>query len=462
MIYLLAFLILFFFHLLLKMSWVVTGILAVFFVLMIPVHKRKYRQMKGQEKRFYDASLYMDTLLYSFVKERKIDAAVSDVQASLMEGELKDLVTQALDHMRMTFDETKVMEDALAMVEKAYSCKRISDIHNFMTHVEFYGGDIVRPVNLLLEDKSRWEKRIREAMQTRRKMWTDIVLSVVMSLAICGVVMYLPVMNIDISKNILTQILTVVVMMIDELILLKGQSYLAPDWLTMDEVGDDAYYEQKMENYRQYNPVKDQGLSLLLGGCAGVITVICFVKWNQWAGLAGLAVTFVLLNQHRIGRSMAAKTLVKGIQCSFPGWLMDLVLLLQSENVQVSLQKSREQVPGILKRELDDMLDALAMNPESSRPYHDFLKNFELPEIHSAMSMLFSLSIGNSSNADKQVSELIARNQEMMDTAQQLRMKDKNSGMYLLFLAPVLTASFKLVTDMAIFMLAFLTSSVVG
>lgn len=461
MIYFISLVILFFFHLILKMNWIITGILAVFFVLMIPVHRKKYDKMKIQQQRFFDASLYMDTLLYAFVKEGKIDAAVEDVEAALMDGPLKKVVSCALDHMRMTFDETQVMADALALIEKEYSCKRISDIHNFMTHVEYYGGAIERPVNLLLEDKSRWESRTREAMQERKKMWTDIVLSVVVSLAICGVVLYLPVMNVDISHNILTQIITVIVIVLDEWILLKGQSYLAPDWLTMDEVGDDDYYGKKMQDYQSYDSAKDKGLSILLGAGAAVFTVACFLLWNQWAGLAGLILTIVCLNQHRIGRSMAAKTLVKGIQCSFPGWLMDLVLLLQSENVQVALQKSRQQVPGILQMELDRLLDALEMNPESGRPYHEFLKDFELPEIHSAMSMLFSLSIGNSSNADKQVGELIARNQEMLDTAQQLRMKDKNSGMYLLFLAPVLTASVKLVTDMAVFMLTFLTTAVV-
>jgi hypothetical protein len=75
--------------------------------------------------------------------------------------------------------------------------------------------------------------------------------------------------------------------------------------------------------------------------------------------------------------------------------------------------------------------------------------------------MLYSLSVGNSGSADRQVSELITKNQDMLENAEEERMKNKNSGMYLLFLAPVLTASFKLVADMAIFMLTFLSTSVI-
>jgi hypothetical protein len=77
------------------------------------------------------------------------------------------------------------------------------------------------------------------------------------------------------------------------------------------------------------------------------------------------------------------------------------------------------------------------------------------------MSMLYSLSIGNSGNAKQQLAELIEKNQQMLDVAEAARMKDKNSGMYLLFLAPVVTASLKLVVDMAVFMLSFLSSSVI-
>ena len=46
----------------------------------------------------------------------------------------------------------------------------------------------------------------------------------------------------------------------------------------------------------------------------------------------------------------------------------------------------------------------------------------------------------------------------MLDVAEKERLANLSSGMYLLFLAPVVTASLKLVTDMAIFMLSFLTS----
>ena len=87
---------------------------------------------------------------------------------------------------------------------------------------------------------------------------------------------------------------------------------------------------------------------------------------------AALLLVALMANQHRVGRAVARKTLVRSIKCAFPGWLMDIVLLLQSENVQVALQKSQEHVPPVLRRDLDILVGQLEMEPESVLPYHRF------------------------------------------------------------------------------------------
>ena len=87
------------------------------------------------------------------------------------------VLQKAIDHMHMTFDETDVMRDSLQMIEREYACSRIKNVHDFIVHVEIYGGAIERPVELLLADKKRWEQRICGSMKERRKMFVDIVMS---------------------------------------------------------------------------------------------------------------------------------------------------------------------------------------------------------------------------------------------------------------------------------------------
>jgi len=121
----------------------------------------------------------------------------------------------------------------------------------------------------------------------------------------------------------------------------------------------------------------------------------------------------------------------------------------------VAIQKSMHQAPDVLQADIHQLEQELLVDPESSRPYHRFLTDFKLPQISSAMSMLFSLSMGNSENGRQQLMELVNGNYQLLDEAEKIRLRDKSSGMYLLFLAPVLVGSLKLVVDMAIFMLSF-------
>lgn len=445
-------------HLMLKMHWITTLLLTGFLLLRVGHHRKLYRRMKEEILRLDETAEYMDAFLYAFVKEEKVERTLSDVEAALVDGPMREAVRDAVDHLQMTFDETDVMRESLRIVEKQYACSRISAIHDFAVHVESYGGAIEKPVNLLLADKNRWEKRIRLAMKERRKMFGDIVMSVAASLIICGIILYLPVMDMDISGNMLSQILTMIVVVLDDVILSKAQKYMAVDWLAL-ELGTDREDADKIENYYQYNERKDRRLSLILTliALAGVFAAFYFGK--NALGAVGILLAVMMANQHKIGRSLARRNLIKRIKCVFPGWLMDLVLLLQSENVQVALIKSLEHAPEILKKDLQLLVNRLEMEPESAEPYHAFLQEFQIPEIHSAMSMLFSISMGNSSRADQQLEELIGRNLEMLDAAETERLKNLSSGMYLLFLAPVVTASMKLVVDMAVFMLTFIAGA---
>lgn len=461
MIYFIAFVIVYALYVLLKLNIYTTGFLLVYACFMIPFHKKRYEVFQQNKKRFFEVSNYLDTLLYSFVKEEKIVLAVYDVNQTLPKGQMKQLVEKAFDYMQMTFDELSVLQEGLGMIEKEYPCQRLRDVHQFMIHVEYYGGEIERPVNLLLADKARWEKRIQEAIAQRYKQFIDVILSVSASLLICGAIVYLPVMDMNISEEWAIQIVTVFVVMINDLIVYKAQRFLMVDWIQIQLTEDAEYYVKKMQEFHNYDEKKERRLSLLLGIAGSVMTLLFHLFGNKWLVLAGLLLTLLFFNQHRVGKNLMRKTLIREVKYAFPNWLLDLVLLLQSENVQVALMKSREHVPGVLREELLQLIERLESQPESSEPYHMFLQEFAIPEVHSAMGILYSLSIGSSGNADRQISELVEKNLALLDDTERELLKNSSSGMYVLFLFPVVVASFKLIVDMVFLMLAFVQVPVV-
>lgn len=461
MIYFLAFCIVCFLHVLLKLQPISTLVVLIFALCMVPLHRKRYLLSKEYEERFYEVSLYLDTLLYSFVKEEKVELAVRDVVQTLPPNKLQQLASYGLEYMRMTFDKTEVMERALGFVEEQYPCKRIEDVHQFMVHVEYYGGEIEKPVNLLLKDKYRWERRIKETISERKKQLVDVILSVIASLVICGAILYIPVMDLDISGNVLVQFFSLLVILANDLIILGAQKFLCQDWIQLKVTEEESYYVKKMEDFRNYEEEKDKKLSLICGVGGLVAVAIALAFGNEWLVVAFLFLSLFLFEQHKIGRNLAKKNLVRQIKYAFPNWLLDLVLLLQSENVQVAMQKSLVHVPGVLKVELEELLNRLEMDPESSEPYHKFLQDFHIPEVNSAMGILYSLSIGNSSNGDRQMSELVEKNLELLDVTESKMLKDSSAGLYALFLLPVVVASFKLVMDMTIMIMQFIQIPVV-
>ena len=444
-----------FLNVLLKLSWQSTLLLGIFVLTVLPFHQRLYKKALRHEKDFYETALYLDTLLYAFVKEEKVILAMQDVAFTLPPGKMKDLINEVVDYMSMTFDDVEVIEEGLKRIEKEYPCQRITSVHQFMLHVEYYGGEIEKPVNLLLADKARWEQRIKQAMELRKKQFTDVVLSIAASLIICGAIVYLPVGNMDISKEMLVQVFAVLVIVCDEMILYQAQKYLSVDWIRMQLTQEEAYYMKKMEAYHLYDAKKEKKRSFFMGIIGCLCTGVAFYVQNKWVTVICMAGALFAFAQHRIGRILQRKNLVKEIKYAFPNWLLDLVLLLQSENVHVALQKSREHVPGVLQQEVYKLVDRLEVEPESSAPYHMFLADFHLPEVHSAMGILYGLSIGSSSNADKQISELVEKNLELLDIAETQLWKNSSSGLILLFLLPVLVASSKLIVDMVFMMLYF-------
>ncbi len=448
-------------HLILKLNWITTALVlasAVGFLLLL---QRKRKAVEAQRLRFQETCIYLEMMMNAFAREGKIETALFDVTAAVAEGNLKEVLQHACDHIALTFDESEVMEDALLMIEKAYDCKRVKALHQFMLHVEYFGGDRTAAIDLMERDEARWKRRIEENQNDRRKDFREIVLSVAVSIIICGCIMYLPVMNIDISHHLITQILSVVMVLLDELIILRGIRFLNADWIKLDSFFDGEDTRKSIEAYRKFDTKKEGRKAMLYALPAVVATAALFAFGHKWFGTLGLGISFILFNSHRIGHHLREKNLLKEIRSAFPVWLVDLVLLLQTENVQNAIERSREQAPRVLVADLERLGDELVVDPESSKPYHRFLKEFELPQVRTAMSMLYALSMGTAKEGEEQLMELVNHNFNLLDAAEKVRLKDKSSGMYLLFLAPVLTASLKLVVDMAMFMIAFMGSSAV-
>ena len=131
--------------------------------------------------------------------------------------------------------------------------------------------------------------------------------------------------------------------------------------------------------------------------------MLCFVFGRNIPAAGFLAFAAFLFNQHRIGYRIAYDKVVEEINAAFPQWLMQMALLLQSNNVRRSIESSISGAPKILKPELETLVNDLKGMPNSERPYLAFLKRFHLSPVQSAMKMLYSISSLGSGEVATQV-----------------------------------------------------------
>lgn len=99
--------------------------------------------------------------------------------------------------------------------------------------------------------------------------------------------------------------------------------------------------------------------------------------------------------KRELGYGIAKRKVTRALQKVFPQWLLEVSLLLQSENVQVAIMESYEEAPLLLKPELRQLIQDLQQKPTDMEPYLAFLQTYALPEVQSSMKMLYSFVGGH-------------------------------------------------------------------
>ncbi len=402
-----------------RLGMVCQTILCIVVVLMVPLFLRNMLKGRFLQRRFSDLNIYMEQYLYSFQKTGKILKTLEEVQLLFESGEMRNTIGDAIEHISNTFNEADVELHGLEMIEEEYGYTGLVTMHRFSLQVEKDGGDYHRSIMLLLEARRMWADRIYALLKEKRRRRVEIFLSIATSLLLCSLI-YLMAddLDIDIASHPLAQGITLIVLVLDLFIFYAADKKLSLDY--MKEQGEsDEDIEKIWKRFYKYKDSKHL--------------------------------------TDRMGYNILKKKISREIEKRFPQWLMEVSLLLQSENVQVAIFKSYESAPEVIKPSLRKMILSLQQNPASMKPYLEFLQEFVLPEVRSTMKMLYSISEGNGGDADDQIQDMIRRNQVMIDKAERLKNEDRMAGMYALFLAPQMTAGAKLLVDMILLLAVYMS-----
>ena len=434
------------------------GIIGVVFLPMVILQTMKGRY---HTTMFSLANNYMEQFLYSFKRNGTVLNALLETATIFDEGIFHEVLERAIEHIQYTTDSEDPEREALDIVGEFFHCERIDAIHSFVIGAQRRGGDAGGSIVLLAKNRAMWAERVMNLQKEFQIVKRNIMIALVATILICILPLYLLGGDLDISSIPLCQISAVVLIGICMLIYVKADKKLCRSWIEK-EVNSTGMGKKYLQ-VRDYDEAKEAKSSQKMAIIPIILFIGAFIYFKNIAVLVtGVVVVLFFLNQHKIGHSLAMKKVAREIEKQFPNWLMEVALLLQTDNVQMAIRKSMDSAPEVLVYALEDLIDQLEEDPNAIEPYHRFLKEYRNPDVQSAMKMLYALSSGNAGDVSKQVEELIDRNNAMMDKAEKLEQEDKIAGMKVYILLPSLLASFKLMVDMALLLVVFLQNLTFG
>ena len=264
-------------------------------ILALPFFLRNSWKNRYFQRKISDLNIYMEQFLYSFQKSGKILQTLEDVALLFERSEMKGTVCEAIDHIRHTYNESDFEANALRIIEREYPYDGLRTIHKFALRQEEVGGDCSESIQLLLDARRMWADRLYELLQVEKVKRREIILSILTSLLLCSMIYYMAgQMDLDVAGHPFAQFMTTAVLLIDLFIYYKADLKLS------------AGFEDKNGGITSEKEMEDRIKRLESYGDGPIDS---------------------------IGRRIAEKNLTREIEKRFPEWLMQISLLLQTENV---------------------------------------------------------------------------------------------------------------------------------
>ena len=436
------------------------GILAVmiFDLLTMPFVVSAYFRNKFEKRRFRDVESYIEQMLYSFRRNGKIISALRDTLVVFPHGAMHNQINRAIAYIRESGKAGSPYEKALSFIEDVFPCRKIRALHRYIIRVEQHGGDYDVGIDALVRDRRLWIDRIDAFRKQYAVTHRDVLISVIFSFAISAFMVHmLPKDAFALSNSIIYQIVCIIFAIVNILVIAVVYSKTVLS-IRDGDVDESERMAKKIKWYRSYDKHKEKinGLKQSIVGVAVVVVGILLgnAVLSIFGGLLFLYLGFI---QAPLRKRSAYKSICREIEKVFPDWLLELALLLQNDNLHVAIERTISGAPKILKEELQNLADDISTYPTEFTPYINFFADFDIESVHSSMRLLYSIAEHGSEDERYQLSELVERNNKLMDQAETIRNNDRVAAVFMLQFVPSLSSSIKMMADMLLFLITYMS-----
>lgn len=440
-----------FFGMVYRLSMICMGMIFAVMAFIIPVILFYIYYQKRENIRFNQVDVYIHQMSYSFQRNPKIITALKDTY-QIAEGHLKETLFEAIVSMENE-DGREVYQEALSIVERDYSCDRIYMLHRFIISIEERGGEYSLPMSILLEDFDRWVRRIYRYQDDMKHVKINSLIGIILSCILASMsVLISSMLNdaasvaTDITKQVIYQAETAGFILVNVIYFVYVMIHYSRDWIT--PVRDD---EKIMKDYAVVFDSESRGISVfkrVIIMLMLAVSVLMLIYGNKAFAVCMVLTGLVLYFVPDINKVRAMSRLKDDVYNGFSEWLREVAINLSHAPLQAAIQESYSTCPVVIKRSLSRFIFELDENPSDVTPYYNFLKEFKILDISSAIKTLYSITENGNDDMGSAISGLIRRKYEIVDKHEQLRNESNISVLRFAEYIPLLIVSVKIGIDM--------------
>lgn len=418
-----------------------------------------------EQQKFSDVVDYMEYMLYEFKKKPKILYALKAAEDSCT-GDIKKRIKKAIDYIENGVYRDNLYKEAFYFIEEGYNCERIAVIHQFLMKIEAEGGEYQEALNILLDDIKNWTERTYEFQKEKANIKSKVLITIVLSLIMCAILTKVSAQVYTITGQTLYQVVTTGLIIGFIQLYAVVQKKLSGSWLTGDKTPRKKMFQQyALAISGDVKTLRKQAfpMAIIYAACGIGLAIgsklIASMSNYTMIGFLLIGVAFfTYFIKPSSDIKAAKKNTIKEINKEFPGWFRNLAINLQKETVHVSIKNSLKDAPLILKPGLISLIKELDDDPVTMKPYINFLSGFELPDVSSAMKMLYSLNEAGQDEVVTQINTLVTRNNQLLEKSERLKNADSIAITGYLVVLPMVFCLVKMIVDMALILIGFMGS----
>lgn len=426
-------------------------VLVVITIIVIPLLIHAWFSQSYNMKRFQMLTDYLSNIIPIFTQKTKIRYTLGEL-LDITSGQMREDVIKAIKYLDTTVNDPKLARNALAIIEEDFPNSRVKSVHKLLLTVESQNSlDYEDVCQNMYEDIEKWIKRVYTFQKDLKNRRNKLLILCVATLLMNCMFIFIYMSNesfVGFTDSLVYQLSTLIFVACILITITIVLTKLHGEWLINDTgYKADEILKKQYEIYKAGKKKIKVPEIILIILCLGASVYLVFIKQYIYIMLPIFILLYTLTKNIRIFKN-AFNKISKALTIEFPIWLREISLNLGNLTVLNSIENSQNIASYPMRKEIRKFLDEAKKDPTSIKPYNSFLSDFDLEDARSSMKVLYSIQNVGKKDVKQRVSNLIIRNQEMLDKAESLRNNDSISGIEALGYVPTALFSVQMLVSM--------------